>query len=86
MNNQESSLQRSDLYGDVYKTSYPEMGSALIINIRNFRQHLRLPDREGSDRDISNIYQALSGLGFNVLEILHDATKANILQKMDDGK
>ncbi|XP_070545004.1 caspase-3-like [Ptychodera flava] len=51
---------------NVYSTSYPKRGRALIINNRDFERKTGMNRRNGTNLDRDNIKKTFIGLGFNV--------------------
>lgn len=76
-------IRQSELYATEYK-NYPNPGVAVIINNKKFMPETHKGDREGTDRDASNLENRLTELGLEVLSLIDwsDLPKQQLLDKL----
>lgn len=73
---------------DLYDVSKSQMGLALIFNHINFEENILnydLDNRDGADKDVSDLTQVLNNFGFKVQSYV-DRTTREMKQIIEDGE
>jgi hypothetical protein len=74
----------SEVDEDIYNTSNPCLGVAVIFNQMNFAD-AELETRHGSEKDEKDLTKVLEELGFDV-RVFRDEKEGNIKEKLKKGK
>lgn len=72
---------QQEFLSDVYKMDHPRRGKAIVINNKQFRSHLQLPDRNGTDQDASALSCRFAELDFDV-DLKNDQTVQQMMNLM----
>lgn len=75
---------QQEFLSDLYKMDHPRRGKAIVINNKQFKSHLQLPDRNGTDQDASALSCRFAELDFDV-DLKNDQTAKQMMNLMKQG-